>query len=37
MWISFSLGKKPSLNVWVFQLMALEIIIIIALISAANN
>lgn len=37
MWLSFSLGKKPSLTVRIFQIMALEIIIITALISATNN
>ena len=37
MWLSFSLGKKQSLTVRVFQIMALEIIIITALISATKN
>lgn len=37
MWVSLSLGKKPSLNVWLFQIVTLEIIIIIALISTTNN
>lgn len=37
MQVSFSLGKKPSLNVWLFQIVALEVIVIIALISTTNN
>lgn len=37
MQVLFSLGKQPSLDVWLFQIVALEIIIIINIIISTTN